>query len=186
MLSEKIHLDRDEKVIKIVRKHVFILLLKVFNILVVALLPIILWTILSANTSVNQLLGIDLDKYLDYFVYLYSLWLTFCWLAITYIWTDHYLDVWAITNKRIVTIEQVTLFHRNTGSFRLEKLQDVNVEISGLLATVLHYGTIELQTASGSEEEFKTNYIPHPRSLRSTILQAADKRIDRYNSDLDI
>jgi hypothetical protein len=99
-------------------------------------------------------------------------------MTLAYIWTDHYLDIWVITDRRIIAINQVTLFRRQIGSFRLEKLQDMNIEINGFIATMLHFGSIEAQTASGSEEEFQSRYMPNPRELKAVILEAADKRIN--------
>ncbi len=179
MLFEKIHLEADEKVLKVVRKHWFILLTRILNVLLAAVAPALLWLFISNQNNPIANITINPDAFLLHFVYLYSIWIIFCWLAVVYIWTDHYLDVWTITDRRIIAMEQVRLWNRRTGSFRLERLQDVNIEINGIVATLLHYGTIELQTASGSEDEFRTSHIPDPRHLRALILQAADKRLEK-------
>ncbi len=181
MLFEKIHLEEGEKIIKIVRKHWFILVIRTFYVLVSALLPLLVWWFISYQDANLNSLHINTADYFGHFVYLFALWILYCWIAIVYIWTDYYLDVWTITDRRIIAVEQVSLFNRSTGSFRLERLQDVNIYINGILATLLHYGTIELQTASGSQDEFRTDYMPHPRSLKSTILEATDNRFKVQN-----
>lgn len=103
-------------------------------------------------------------------------------MTLAYIWTDQYLDVWVITDRRIVAIDQKRLFVRNIGSFRLERLQDMNIEIPGFLATMFDYGNIEAQTASGSEEEFSARYLPKPREIKAVILEAADLRMREMTS----
>lgn len=179
MLFEKIHLEADEKLLKVVRKHWFYLFIRSFWIISSALLPLLAWLFLVyADLSLDWRLG----QYGLYFTYCYSIWLLFHWMALAHVYTDYHLDIWAVTDRRIIVIEQVAFFKRHNGSFRLEKLQDMNVEIDGILATLLHYGTIEAQTASGSEEEFRENYIPRPRELKSLILAAADKRLERQYS----
>lgn len=182
MLFEKIHLEEDEKIIKIVHKHWFILFTRSVGIILTGMLPIVTWFFISTSNSSLEVMNLDLDKYISHFVFFYSLWLLLCWMSLAYIWTDYYLDIWAVTDRRIILIEQVTLFRRNIGSFRLEKLQDMNIEINGIIATLLHYGTVEAQTASASDEEFREDFIPHPRELKAIIMEAADKRMTIQNN----
>ena len=183
MLFEKIHLEDDEKVIMFVRRHWFFLLTRCFGVIFSASLALVAWTtIAQLSDGVGTTLPFALGYYNLYFLYVYSIWLLFHWMALAYVFTDHHLDVWAITDRRIIAIEQVSFFRRHTGSFRLEKLQDMNIEINGIIATLLHFGTVEAQTASGSEEEFRGNYIPRPRELKAVILQAADERMKMQNN----
>ena len=178
MLFEKIHLEEDEKIIIIVRKHWFRLFYRCAGVITTALLPLIGWIIVTnVLDSASATITIDYDQYNKHFLYIYTLWLLINWMSLAYIWTDHYLDIWCITDRRIIAINQVSLFRRQTGSFRLEKLQDMNIEINGFIATMLHFGSIEAQTASGSEEEFQVRYMPRPRELKAIILSAADARM---------
>ncbi len=71
-------------------------------------------------------------------------------------------------------MDQRGLFFRNTGSFRLERLQDINVSIRGILATFLKFGDLQAETAS-NDREFIARGIPNPQELKSLILEAADK-----------
>jgi uncharacterized membrane protein YdbT with pleckstrin-like domain len=116
-----------------------------------------------------------MDGFVPYVLFLYSLWLLCIWMILTSIWTDYYLDIWCLTNKRIIKIDQAGLFRRKTGSFRLERMQDVNVEINGIIATLLDYGSVHVQTASADMEEFKAFFLPNPQEIKSTILRAGDE-----------
>ena len=87
-----------------------------------------------------------------------------------------------MTDRRIISIDQKSLFVRSIGSFRLERLQDMNIEIPGVLATMFNYGNIEAQTASGSEEEFQVHGLPDPRGIKAIILKAADTRMRHHHN----
>lgn len=179
MLTEKIKLESDEQVIIQVRKHWFILFLQLFNVVVLALFPLLVYLLLSYFAT-DYLGTLDLSAYTNLILYVYLAWLLIVWMIGFNVWTDYYLDVWTITNKRLITIDQRGLFYRTTGSFRLERLQDMNVEINGLIATFLDFGTLEAQTAAGIEDEFRAHGLPHPRELKSTILAAADNLMRNY------
>lgn len=177
MLTEKIQLDSDEEILTQVRKHWFILFTKSFGLFLAALAPLFLFFILSTIGSGNLSAGI-LEKSIVIGVFAYTVWLLILWMALFNVWTNYYLDIWTITNKRLIAIDQKRLFHRSVGSFRLERLQDMNVDINGIIPTLLDFGTLEAQTAAGSEEEFKADGLPKPRELKALILRATDDRME--------
>ncbi len=175
MLFERIKLEANEQIIKVVRKHWWVIFVRLTIIVLTALVPLIpLLTLptLEANLSVP----LDLTAYTQVFWFGYTLWLLGCWVLVATAISDYYLDLWAITNRRIISVDQQGFFHRRLSSFRLERLQDMNIMVTGIIPTLLNYGTIEAQTAGGSNEEFKTKHMPDPRGLKSLIIQAADKR----------
>ena len=104
-------------------------------------------------------------------------------MAVATAWTQYYLDLWILTDRRIIVIDQVYFFNRKVSNFRLERLQDINVSISGLIPTLLDYGTIRAQTASESESNFESKYLPDPRGLQSQIQQAMDARLNKLGDD---
>ena len=57
---------------------------------------------------------------------------------------DYYLDVWILTNQRIFDIEQRGLFNRHISVFEINKIQDVNVKIEGIIATFIKYGDVNI------------------------------------------
>lgn len=179
MLMEKIQLEADENVLTQVRKHWFILFTHVFSLVIAGIAPFVLGTIflsLVDNADINAAVVL----YLPHIIFLYAAWLLVMWMMLGSTWTDYYLDVWTITNRRLIAIDQRGLFTRIIGSFRLERLQDMNVEIRGIIATFLDFGTLEAQTAGGSETEFRVDGLPHPRELKSTIIKATDALMDTY------
>ena len=178
MHFEKIEFEEDEAIIANIRRHWFYLFKQCFVIAFLMLLPI-------GVALIALPLGMFSPTLLSYMpegFFMYALWLLILWMLLAAIWTDHYLDTWTVTNKRIIKIDQVSLFRREIGSFRLERLQDINVEINGVLATLLDYGTIHAETASGADEEFKATYLPKPREIKALILKATDERISKTSA----
>jgi len=177
MLFEKIQLEPGETVVAQTRRHWFIITMQLFSILVIGVMPVVLYFFVT-YIAVDY---IDIDtlvsESLPILFFLYIIYLMCLWIGTFTIWTNYYLDVLTITNRRVILINQKGFFRRNVASFRLERLQDMNVEINGLLATLLDFGTLNAETAGHSEEEFKVRDLPNPRDLKAKILQAADDLI---------
>jgi hypothetical protein len=182
MLFEKIKLEKDEQVLLIVRRHWFVLFMRVLRIVFTATVPFLMLAALASQEQTATIIATVTENYAEELYFLTALWLLLHWMALAYIWTDHYLDLWVITDRRIIAIDQKSLFVRSIGSFRLERLQDMNIEIPGFLATMLNYGTIEAQTASEGEGEFRVKGMPDPREIKSLILEAADNRMRNRNT----
>lgn len=180
MFYERIKLEADEKVLRLVRKHWWIPFVGVTITVCSALAPLFLMLVFRLVLVEIPDLATQLIPFLNtYQVELwfgYLLWLTFHWMALANIWTHQYLDLWAITNRRVVAIEQHGFFHRFLSSFRLERLQDMNISVKGVIPTLLNFGTIEAQTAGASNEEFKATNMPDPRGLKVLIIRHADER----------
>jgi len=182
MLFEKIHLESDETILLIVRRHWFVFLTRIIGILFSAFVP---FTLIFAALRYSQTSGpvsTVLSTYSNEILFFGALWLLVNWMILAYVFTDHYLDLWVVTDRRIISIDQKSLFVRSIGSFRLERLQDLNIEIPGFLATMFNFGNIEAQTASGSEEEFAVRGLPNPRKIKALILKAADIRMKRHHN----
>jgi len=98
----------------------------------------------------------------------------FLWSFIFVVFIDYYLDVWIVTNERIVNIEQKGLFRREISELRLENVQDLTTEISGVIETFFDFGNLYIQTA-GKRERFLFKSIPHPERVRDIILVLSEE-----------
>lgn len=179
MFLEKLQLDADETILFKVRKHWFIIAVQIFSIIVIALLPLFLFS------SIVQFLPLS-ESHISYTGYAfasYSAWLIIIWITLFNVWTNYYLDVWTLTNKRLIAIDQRGLFNRKTASFRLERMQDVTISIHGILPTFLKFGTLEIQTA-GEEGNFKVHGLPDPEFLKATILDATNTVSDHTHQHI--
>lgn len=185
MLFERIKLESDETVIRVVRKHWFILFAFTISDLLLALLPLIGYWIFSALVGGINFALIGLGDVAfgsgGTLWFFYLAWLLLVWMHYTNHLTDYYLDLWAITDRRIIAIDQKGYFRRHLSSFRLERLQDMNIEVYGIIPTLLNYGSIEAQTAGSSNEDFKAFTMPDPRGLKALIIRLADERQRRVH-----
>lgn len=184
MLLEKIHLEDDERVLRMIRKHWFIIVAELIGIALLALLPLIIWVFVQSNLGSQKFFAnVSTGDLVPYFTFGTAAWLLLLTMAAAAAWTHYYLDLWVVTTKRVVLIDQKAFFWRFISSFRLERLQDINIEINGILPTLLNFGTIEAQTAGGSNEEFLSHGMPDPRGIKALIVETADY-VNRKNPEI--
>ena len=102
-------------------------------------------------------------------IYYLAIWLFFFSTVL-----DYYMDIWVVTNDRIIAVEQEGLFSRTISEMDLWLLQDVTSEIKGITATVFSYGKLSLETA-GKESRFHFENLHSPNSVRQRILALAEE-----------
>ena len=94
---------------------------------------------------------------------------------------DYYLDMWVVTNDRIVDIEQNGLFNRVITELDLFRIQDVTANVSGVFGTVFRYGDVIVTTASSTSHIIFRN-VPRPNHIREELIRLADEdRKYHYN-----
>ena len=103
-----------------------------------------------------------------------SMFFLYAWLFLFQNFVDYALDIWIVTNRRILNIEQRGLFGRTVSELRLYRIQDVTATINGFIQTVFDYGDIEIQTA-GENQRFIFESVPHPNAITKTILEYAEQ-----------
>ncbi len=162
-------LEPGERVLYTARKHWFIFATAAFVTVLIALLPLaLLFLPLELQRTLAatiQLTGSWVN--LAYFVT--SIWMLLLTVALARIWTDYYLDVWFVTNFRVMAIEQRGMFNRKISVFRFDQIQDVTVEIAGLIQTVINFGTVKVETAS--EDMFVVRGVAAPERLKERIME---------------
>lgn len=181
MLFEKITLEADEEVLKIVRRHWFIIVSELFGVVLTLIAPLVLLSVVFAMPSVSQLLPFHPEHALGAASFFIGVWILLSLMTGFMIWTHYYLDLWIITDRRIIAVEQISFFNRSVAIFRLERLQDIEFSIKGLLPTFLNFGVLSAQTAGHNEHNFKSPGMPDPRGLQSTIQQAMDNRLKKLH-----
>lgn len=97
----------------------------------------------------------------------------------TYVrWVNEELDVIIVTNERVISHDQIDLFHRQICETNVGQIQDVKGVEKGLLANLLHYGMLEIQTAA-KDIVFTIRHVNKPYESARIILDLRDKHIDR-------
>jgi hypothetical protein len=181
MLFDKIHLESDETVVTTVRMHWLIITLEIVGIAFVGAVPFIL-VLLVLFFPTESIIRSMMSDYFIYYVFFSCIWLVYATIATISVWTHYYLDLWIITDRRIIVIDQIHFFNRKVSSFRLERLQDIKVRISGIIPTLFNYGTIRAQTASAAESNFTSPALPDPRKLQALIQNAMDARLAKISN----
>lgn len=173
MLS-KYHLPNQlpkEKVLKIIRKDIFILLKKIAFFVLLTILPFILFFVIAMSQP--QFLSGKITYPL--MVLGTSAYYLFIWLFFFFSFIDYYLDVWLITNERIIDIEQKGFFSRVISEHKIFRIQDVTSEVHGVFPTILRYGNVYVQTA-GTKQRFNFRQIPNPNKIRDMIIKLVERK----------
>jgi uncharacterized membrane protein YdbT with pleckstrin-like domain len=178
MLYKALHLESDEHVIFEVRKHWIVVAGYALALLFAAILPFI---ILVATEKFIPAFS-DLDFFgnrVALFLFLYTLWVLFLWISFFVHWTKFYLDVWYVTEKRIIVVEQKTLFHREVSNLLFDKIQDVTLDAEGFIPTLLGFSDVRVQTASEDNKEFIMTTVRHPEEVRRIIFSHQNKSAEK-------
>lgn len=86
---------------------------------------------------------------------------------------DFYLDLWIITNERVIDVEQKGLFDRTIAELELENIQDVTSNVQGFWGTIFHYGDTFIATAS-STDTIIFKQIPKPDFIRQELIRLSE------------
>ena len=79
-----------------------------------------------------------------------------------------------LTDMHLIQVVQRGLFSRSVAQLSMLRVQDVSAVRKGLFATLLDYGTIEVETA-GEVDNFVFNVAPHPQQLADECLAVQEK-----------
>lgn len=167
-------IEQNEKIILKVRRHKLVLVFEALFLIFFVVLPPILYIVSEITINIK---GNDTALFLS----VYSGVLLIGWVTFFVIWTNYYLDVLVVTDRKIIDIEQMGFFHREVSTVKLENIEDITVNISGVIATFLDYGTLKIQTAAESRE-FIIRDVPQPNKVKSVIFEFHNKQISAPQS----
>ena len=97
-----------------------------------------------------------------------------------YVWRNNVL---AITNQRVIDIDQHGFFERNVAETGFDKIQDVRYTIRGLWPTIFRFGTVVIQTA-GTTTNLELTAVQHPVDLQRLITDLQRQSRPTANNDL--
>jgi len=153
-----LNLEQNEKVLLILHHHWIAFLGPLAIAAALFLIPFFVFPFLSASL-------------LTIFLFATCIWYLIVLFMVLAFWIDYYLDALIVTDRRILNVDQTGLFRHVVSEFRLERVQDVTIEVPNFTATIFHYGNIEIQTAG--ETSFSIKEVPHPHLARDLILKYA-------------
>ncbi|OGL88848.1 hypothetical protein A3H75_00975 [Candidatus Uhrbacteria bacterium RIFCSPLOWO2_02_FULL_51_9] len=165
-LSEAIPLQPDERVKFMLRRHPLTFVPKIILVLILLAMPLVIGAFLEEGPLADPFWGPTL-------ILLGS---GYTLLVLTFfhaLFVDYYLDLWVVTNDRIIDIHQAGLFKRTVAELDLKQVQDVASKTVGVFGTFFDFGNVNIQTA-GAKEKFEFQNIPKPHFIRGQILKLAE------------
>lgn len=172
LLQKNIHLQPEEGILMVVRKHWFIHFVDSLSIVIVGVIPFVIMAFAFSLVPVHPALA-------SLFI---SIWMLAIWMMLFTVWTNYYLDIWIVTDKRIINIDQIHLFKRDVSTLRIERVQDIKVETHGFFATMFTFGNLQVQTAGPEAGFYLIKGIPNPAYVRNAILERVDMATEHKNS----
>lgn len=176
-----IKLEVGENLILEGRKHWFIAFTNIVGFVLSAIIPIVVFALAKKWEFSKEIIiasGSDLASVVYFACFIWTL---FMWIFLFINLTKYYFDVWYVTNKRLVDIDQKVLFSRDEAVLRLENIQDVATGAKGIIQTLFNFGNIRAQTA-GERREFIMRDIANPEKIREVIILEQGKVKDRVIS----
>ncbi|MBI4449896.1 PH domain-containing protein [Candidatus Uhrbacteria bacterium] len=79
-----------------------------------------------------------------------------------------YWTAFVVTDARIIDSDQRGIFHRRISEARFNAIEDIAIEIRGILATVFHLGSIRIQTA-GAQATIELRTVPRPELVHELL-----------------
>lgn len=159
----------DEVVYLEARRHWLVIAWEAGTFFLLAIGPIVGFLLL-AILAPSAVAFIVQEALLVPLIFFLTAWLFLMWIAFMVVWTNYYLDVLIITNKQLIDIEQFTLFARDKITVPLNTIQDMRIEILGILPTLLGFGNLYVETA-GSGQEIAIRNIRNPEAVKHLINQ---------------
>ncbi len=166
---KEFELEPGEHVVKETRKHWFLFLGELLPFAILVIIPFALPYVLAYAPP--------LAVYADRINYgepiqraILGVWLLISWTSAWGVFTRYFLNVWVLTNRRIVNIKQRSFWNREVSSLLLQRVQDVTTDVSGIIPSLFGFGDIKVQTAS-EEVDFVMHGIPRPEQMRDIILK---------------
>ena len=95
-------------------------------------------------------------------------------------WLDHELDMYVITNNRIIGVEQLSFLNRKVSECNLWQVQEVWSHTKWFFANMLNYWTVVIQTAWNATN-FQMTFSPKPLENSRQILNVVDSYRDSHS-----
>ena len=169
-----LHLLPDEYVIAEMRRHPLVVFLDLLLFGFLMIIPIIIY----AFVSIGNVALSDYPVVMAFIVLATSVYYLYIWLFTLHSLMDYVLDIWIITNERIIDMEQKGLFALSLSEQEIYRIQDITAEINGVLPTLFNYGNVYIQSA-GEKERFIFKQIRNPKEIvqvLSHLLEENNKR----------
>ncbi|MDD2694143.1 MAG: PH domain-containing protein [Candidatus Gracilibacteria bacterium] len=76
-------------------------------------------------------------------------------------WINDELDIFIITDSRVIGIDQISALARSVSECSLDRVQEVNAHTAGIFQTIFGFGEVHIHTASETSN-MVIKYAPDP------------------------
>ncbi len=154
--------ERGESVVLFLRQHPVVNLNWISLTLILSILPLF-FTFFPpyANLPTNFRFILILSWYLALFGFVLAKFMSW------------FFNIFILTDERVVDVDFLNLFSRVISDAKIDHIQDVNSEMSGVWQTFFNYGTVFIQTA-GEKPQFTFQNIPQPDKVVEIINHLID------------
>lgn len=153
-----------EKINMVIRRHWIVYVFLFLYFLWALLLSVVLYSFFWFH-PLNNMVNIILWMSFSLFLYVE--------------WINHELDLYVVTNNRVIGIEQISFLDRTVSECSLWQIQEVNSQTKWLLANILNYWSLSVQTA-WSTTTMKMIYAPDSMQKARILLNIVDDYRDNH------
>ncbi len=152
---------KDEEVISVTRQFPIVMRHALIIGIVLVLVAITPWVI--AFGTLASWLNISYMWMLVVLLVLFFYWLRR--------WVGWHYSVYVLTNQRLMVVKQSGFFSREVMDLALHNIQNVNYSIKGMQGALLGFGSLNINTLSGSGS-LRLRYVHKPARLQKLIIDA--------------
>lgn len=92
-----------------------------------------------------------------------------------------YFNAYIVTDERVIDIDFYNLIYKEISDAEIENIEDVTVQVGGVLQTVFNYGWVIIQTAARTPQ-FEFDYVPQPGKVSEVLKQL---QLEEKQEELD-
>ena len=166
-------LEPGEQTVQIIRRHPVAFLPSIFIFAVMLCTPPLFLLLITGAVPLS-LAG----QALDWVVVGFGCYYLFVLAVGLVLWMDYYYDLYIITTRHILDVDQGSLLGNRIAHTSLARVQDVTTRLNGVWQQVFNFGPINVQTA-GHEEDILLEDVPRPHEVAATIMRLHDELIAR-------
>ncbi len=153
------HLREWEVVKKVVRRHWM------------AFVPLFLYSVLVLIIIISVYFTMWFTLMSNLIVIIFTM---FSILFLFIDWLNNELDMYVISNKRIIGIDQISFLNRTVSECSLADVQEVNSKTKWIFANLFDYGSVTIQTAWNASN-FHMAIVPEPLKTARQILNIVEE-----------
>jgi uncharacterized membrane protein YdbT with pleckstrin-like domain len=171
-----IEFDSNERMVTEIRKHPFGLLLIIATGLFVAVTLFAISSV-AATINLNETFGVASLNGLKPVLIAVSFFVLVGVIIMTYIGAFLYRNnVIYVTSEKIAQVLYISLFNRKISQLSIGDVQDVTVTQKGILAHLLNYGTLVVETA-GEQQNYTFTFVPDPYQKSKLIVGTHERNL---------